>query len=239
MTTDDRQGVSNHRQLDSLFEFAPGTSKNNNKIGAWFNIKMSSYQYRKSHCGDKAVVRSSYLHNGISYTGKMTFFILNQDQDRHINGVFLGESTRDWLIPLHKTSKEESVSMSWRHHNIIVVGVQTRITRARPRPNIKTICSDLICSDHKDETDFGAACLYNGNFGTYKTASLYWDGPQFFLETCDVSEKARRAVLPGDLSLINQVFALLKGLFVDTKIFTITFLSVYQVLSKVLNKVKS
>ena len=40
--------------------------------GPWFNIKMSSYQYRKSHCGDKTVVRSSYLHNGISYTGKMS-----------------------------------------------------------------------------------------------------------------------------------------------------------------------
>ena len=33
---------------------------------------MSSYQYRKSHCGDKTVVRSFYLQNGISYTGKMT-----------------------------------------------------------------------------------------------------------------------------------------------------------------------
>ena len=40
--------------------------------GPWFNIKMASYQYRKSHCGDKTVVRSSYLHNGISYTGKMS-----------------------------------------------------------------------------------------------------------------------------------------------------------------------
>ena len=40
--------------------------------GPWVNIKMSSYQYRKSHCGDKTVVRSSYLHNGISYTGKIT-----------------------------------------------------------------------------------------------------------------------------------------------------------------------
>ena len=39
--------------------------------GPWFNIKMPSYQYRKSLCGDKTVVRSSYLHNGISYTGKM------------------------------------------------------------------------------------------------------------------------------------------------------------------------
>ena len=40
--------------------------------GPRFNIKMSSYQYRKSHCGDKTVVRSSYLHNGISYAGKMS-----------------------------------------------------------------------------------------------------------------------------------------------------------------------
>ena len=39
---------------------------------ARLNIKMSSYQYRKSHCGDKTVVRSSYLHNGISNTSKMT-----------------------------------------------------------------------------------------------------------------------------------------------------------------------
>ena len=34
---------------------------------------MSSYRYRKSHSGDKTVVRSSYLHNGISYNGKMSF----------------------------------------------------------------------------------------------------------------------------------------------------------------------
>ena len=41
------------------------------KPGPWFNLKMPSYQYRKSNCGNKSVVRSSYLHNGISYTGKM------------------------------------------------------------------------------------------------------------------------------------------------------------------------
>ena len=38
--------------------------------GPWFNIKIPSNQYRKSHCGDKTVLRSSYLHNGISYAGK-------------------------------------------------------------------------------------------------------------------------------------------------------------------------
>ena len=40
--------------------------------GPRFNIKMLSYQYRKYHCGDKTVVRSSYLHNRISCTGKIT-----------------------------------------------------------------------------------------------------------------------------------------------------------------------
>ena len=38
--------------------------------GAWINIKKTSCQYRKSHCGDKTILRPSYLHNGISYTGK-------------------------------------------------------------------------------------------------------------------------------------------------------------------------
>ena len=42
--------------------------------GHWFNIKMSFYQYRESYCGDKAVIRSSYRHNGISYTGKTSLY---------------------------------------------------------------------------------------------------------------------------------------------------------------------
>ena len=50
----------------------PGCSNIGSISGPRFNIKMSSYQYKKSHCGDKTVVRSSYLHNGISYTGKMS-----------------------------------------------------------------------------------------------------------------------------------------------------------------------
>ena len=37
----------------------------------WFNVDMSSYRYRKSHCRAKAVVIWSYLHNGIFYCGKI------------------------------------------------------------------------------------------------------------------------------------------------------------------------
>ena len=40
--------------------------------GPWFNIKMSSYLYRKSHGGYVTYLWPSYLHNGISFAGKMT-----------------------------------------------------------------------------------------------------------------------------------------------------------------------
>ena len=43
--------------------------------GPWFNIKMWSYQYRKSHCGDKTIVRSSYLHNEMSYSVSSRLYI--------------------------------------------------------------------------------------------------------------------------------------------------------------------
>ena len=39
--------------------------------GPSFNFIMSTCHNRKSHCGDK-MIRSSYLHSGISYAGKMT-----------------------------------------------------------------------------------------------------------------------------------------------------------------------
>ena len=50
------------------------TAINAENVSIWwrFNVKISSYQYRKSHCGDKTIVRSSYLHSEISYTCKIT-----------------------------------------------------------------------------------------------------------------------------------------------------------------------
>ena len=39
--------------------------------GGWFSKKMQSHQYKKYHFRDKKILRPSYLHNGISYTGKM------------------------------------------------------------------------------------------------------------------------------------------------------------------------
>ena len=58
--------------MDGVFKRVQWQPPWQKETGPRFNIKISSYQYRKSHCGDKTVVRSSYLHNGISYTGKKT-----------------------------------------------------------------------------------------------------------------------------------------------------------------------
>ena len=78
----------------------------NSASGPWFNIKMPSYQYRKSHCGDKPVVRSSYLHNGISYTDKMASFHWISPQDIfntvnqafwfHYNGGYVSQDACSW-----------------------------------------------------------------------------------------------------------------------------------------------
>ena len=43
--------------------------------GSGFNNKMPSYQYRKSHRGNKTILRPSYLHNGISYTVSRYLYI--------------------------------------------------------------------------------------------------------------------------------------------------------------------
>ena len=49
--------------------------------GEWVNIpwnagwiidRLVTYISKKFHCGDKTILRPSYLHNGISYTGKTT-----------------------------------------------------------------------------------------------------------------------------------------------------------------------
>ena len=57
--------------------------------GPWFNIKMSSYRYRKSHCGDKTILRPSYLHNGISYTGETSLYWIGALVDGSRQGYHL------------------------------------------------------------------------------------------------------------------------------------------------------
>ena len=56
----------------TTYPYSLGSLRRHLNPGPRFNIKMTPYQYRKSHCGDKTILRPSFLQNGISYTGKMT-----------------------------------------------------------------------------------------------------------------------------------------------------------------------
>ena len=96
--------------------------------GPWFNIKMSSCQCRKSHCGDKTVVRSSYLYNGISYTGKMSslYWIGALDLWHHIESPGHSKLTHSglvmhvWIFELghHKFRLWLDACSSWSHYLI-------------------------------------------------------------------------------------------------------------------------
>ena len=67
--------------------------------GPWFNIKMSSFQYRKSHCGDKTVVRLSCLeHPGVRDKSRVSEINLSQPRHEtafwwHHNGPVTSQST--------------------------------------------------------------------------------------------------------------------------------------------------
>ena len=73
------------RSFDVFFDLRPNKRLSKQWWRWWFempssplwrhcnDIKMPSYQYMKSHCVDKTISWPSYLHNGTSYTGKMTY----------------------------------------------------------------------------------------------------------------------------------------------------------------------
>ena len=72
-------------------------SDNQHTPGGRINIKMSSYQHRKSHYGDKTILRPSYLHNGISYTGKMSsLYWIRAQQVVHFQ-ISICKPTDTWI----------------------------------------------------------------------------------------------------------------------------------------------
>ena len=124
--------------------------------GPWFNMKITSCQYRKSHCV------SSYLYNGIYYTGKMASFY--------------------WISHLAITST--SVDLSWYisetlwHLPEVMLQeiIMIPITKTyRQVSNIRhTIVGNSI-ADHSDvvgATPVGAAPIAS-SFSTEHLASIY------------------------------------------------------------------
>ena len=67
----------------------PVRTRNSWATGTRLNINMSSYQYRKSHCGDKTILQPPYFHNGFSYTDKTTYLYWIGAQDANMFSFYL------------------------------------------------------------------------------------------------------------------------------------------------------
>ena len=107
---------------------------NVSQTGPWFNIETPPCQYRKSHYGDKMILRPSYLHNGISHTGKMTSFYW-------ITAQVLVSSKRGFNYPHH-------INMGKCYKNQIYISAlqKNACWASSRRILVKAFCQNLINS---------------------------------------------------------------------------------------------
>ena len=116
---------------------------------------MSSYQYRESYCGDKTILRPSYLHNGISYTGeKASLYWIRAPITKIEEASAIGQWVKimcvrvAWLMtpPSRGTNRDQSRNAlsqwetslhcndSWAHGYSLAL--------SRPTCHVTTGCSD-------------------------------------------------------------------------------------------------
>ena len=86
--------------------------------GPWFNIKMSSYEYRKPHCGDKTVVRSSCLvHPGVRDKRRVSEIDLSQP--RH--------ETAFWWRHNGAVTSQLTDRIKWPNYPVELIGIYVHI----------------------------------------------------------------------------------------------------------------
>ena len=49
-------------------------------FSGWFHIKFSCCWYKKSHCGDKTILRSFYVHNNVSINKAISLYWIRAEQ---------------------------------------------------------------------------------------------------------------------------------------------------------------
>ena len=122
------------------------------------NIKMPPYQYKKSHCGDKTILRSSYLHNGISYTGKMTsvYWIRalqgHQDNSQHDANSWYSVGTPSkpqLLVPVISTP----LLASRQHNQHDANSWYSAGTPSKPQLLVPVISTPLLASRQHNQHD--------------------------------------------------------------------------------------
>ena len=73
----------------------------------WFNIKMSSYQYRKSHCGDKTSIRPSPQdgNQGILH-------LWSKFGNPSLKGWWVMSQTNSWLMHPHQQTETKATTIA-------------------------------------------------------------------------------------------------------------------------------
>ena len=86
--------------------------------GPRFTIKMTSYLYKKSHCGDKTVVRSSCLvHPGVRDERRVSEIDLSQS--RH--------ETAFWWRHTGLVTSQSTDPVKWRNYPLELIGIYVHI----------------------------------------------------------------------------------------------------------------
>ena len=122
----------------------------------WFNINMSSYQYRKSHCGDNTTLWPSYLHNRISFTDKTTSLCWNRAQKLELVDIYSLNSDQEGILGKYRGwSKNSSFSTcTWALtllHSIpaLRINPKSSVNYVMPSPTGFPIAkSNIFCGNH-------------------------------------------------------------------------------------------
>ena len=123
---------------------------------------MSSYQYRKPHCGDKTILRPSYLHNGISYTVKTTslywirallsYWVFQAMWSLQLGGLGKNQVIKaEWRIyaSIYKTiSGSDNASSPLQHQAIIIIWTKAGLLSLSMESEGDIGMGLSVCSSH-------------------------------------------------------------------------------------------
>ena len=125
----------------------------------------------KSDCGDKMIVRLSYLHNGITYTGKTTslYWIRAQEPDH--------QQPLSWFIQnIEAAAIDFSWSLQWRHNEHDGVSnhqlhdcLLNRLSRRRSKKTSKLRVTGLCAGNSPVTGEFPAQMANNAEH-----VSIWW-----------------------------------------------------------------
>ena len=138
---------------------------------SWLYIKMLSYQYRKSHWGDKTILWPFYLHNGISYTGKTASLYWISPPGDYLNQWWcviiesLGTNNKNICIKIQYFTHENSFQNGvW---NMSAILFRSQCFKPFSRSHLSPFGIKGV------DTCF-CQLQWSGNFVKQETHSIYW-----------------------------------------------------------------